>query len=61
MFLARVLVGAGLMALGYYLGREAGRTEPLRRDLERDRPPAATAGGPDGAPGEGPEARAPRG
>ncbi|MFQ5756042.1 MAG: hypothetical protein ACE5H7_08085 [Acidiferrobacterales bacterium] len=33
----RILVGAGLLALGYYLGREIGRTEPVRKELRNAR------------------------
>jgi hypothetical protein len=50
MLIARVLIGLGLAALGYYVGREVGRAEPIRRALEASRgrtggrPPA----GPDG-------------
>ena len=32
--LFRVFVSMGLLALGYYVGREIGRGEPIRRDLE---------------------------
>lgn len=32
--LLRVAFGVGLLALGYYVGREMGRNESLRRDLE---------------------------
>lgn len=57
MLWVKVLVGAGLLALGYYVGRETGRTEGIRRDLEERPPPepagedgpAATAG-PNGPP-----------
>jgi hypothetical protein len=38
--LLRVLVGAGLLALGYYVGREVGRVESIRQDLEGRKPPA---------------------
>jgi len=30
----RVFVSLGLLALGYYVGREIGRGEPIRRDLQ---------------------------
>jgi hypothetical protein len=30
----RVFVSLGLLALGYYVGREIGRAEPIRKDLE---------------------------
>jgi hypothetical protein len=29
----RIFIGAGLFALGYFLGREIGRTEPIRDRL----------------------------
>ena len=35
--LIRVLCGLGLMALGYYVGREVGRLEPIRDELFRSR------------------------
>ena len=35
MFL-RLAFGVGLLALGYYVGREMGRAESLRRELEQD-------------------------
>ncbi len=35
--LIRVLCGLGLMALGYYVGREVGRLEPIRDELFRTR------------------------
>lgn len=35
--LVRLIIGAGLFAAGYYLGREIGRHEPLRRELEHGR------------------------
>ena len=34
--LLRVAFGVGLLALGYYVGREMGRNESLRRELEGD-------------------------
>ncbi len=40
----RILVGAGLLALGYYVGREIGRTESVREELRKARtapPPPA--------------------
>jgi HAMP domain-containing protein len=40
--LLRLVVGAGLVALAYYVGREVGRLESTRRDLEA-RKPVATA------------------
>ena len=30
----RVFVSLGLVALGYYVGREIGRGEPIRREME---------------------------
>ena len=30
----RVFVSMGLLALGYYVGREIGRGEPMRKDLK---------------------------
>ena len=35
--LMRLIVGAGLFAFGYYLGKQVGMTEPLRADLARAR------------------------
>ena len=35
--LLRIAFGVGLLALGYFVGREMGRTESLRRDLEQER------------------------
>jgi hypothetical protein len=35
--LFRMLVGAGLFVSGYYLGKQIGRTESVREDLERAR------------------------
>ncbi|MGB5541255.1 MAG: hypothetical protein WBO37_14300 [Gammaproteobacteria bacterium] len=32
--LIRLLVGSGLFAFGYYLGREVTRTERIREDLQ---------------------------
>lgn len=31
----RVFVSLGLLALGYYVGREIGRGEPIRKDLQK--------------------------
>ena len=36
LMLLRVAFGVGLLALGYYVGREMGRNESLRRELEGD-------------------------
>lgn len=33
--LLRLITGAGLLALGYYVGKQVGRMEPIREDLER--------------------------
>ena len=33
----RVLIGAGLFFLGYYVGRQAGISEPIRKELEQQR------------------------
>jgi hypothetical protein len=33
----RILAGAAMAALGYYVGREVGRTETIREELERAR------------------------
>jgi hypothetical protein len=35
--IVRVLTGAALLLLGYYIGREVGRTEPIRKELEEAR------------------------
>ncbi|MCG6969435.1 MAG: hypothetical protein LJE85_06685 [Gammaproteobacteria bacterium] len=35
--IVRVLTGAALVLLGYYIGREIGRTEPIRKELEEAR------------------------
>jgi hypothetical protein len=35
----RLAFGVGLLALGYFVGREMGRNESLRRELERERAP----------------------
>ncbi|MCG6859938.1 MAG: hypothetical protein LJE70_01425 [Chromatiaceae bacterium] len=32
--IVRVVIGAGLFALGYFLGKEIGRTESVRDELE---------------------------
>ncbi len=41
MFAIRILallgVGAGLLALGYFVGREVGRLEPVREELRHRR------------------------
>ena len=33
----RILLGMGLLLLAYYIGREMGRTEPLRREMREYR------------------------
>jgi hypothetical protein len=35
--LTRLVAGFGLFALGYYLGKEVGRTEPIREELDAAR------------------------
>ena len=35
--IVRVLTGAALLLLGYYIGREVGRAEPIRKELEQAR------------------------
>jgi hypothetical protein len=52
--LVRVAFGVGLLALGYFVGREIGRNESLRHTLDQGDPPE------DPAPGKarGPEAAA---
>ncbi len=35
--LLRLLVGTGLFAFGYYLGKQVGMTEPIREELARTR------------------------
>lgn len=35
--LLRLLTGAGLLALGYYVGKQVGQMEPIREDLKRFR------------------------
>ena len=34
---ARLIISAGLFALGYYIGREVGRMEPIIQELQRAR------------------------
>ena len=43
MLFLRVLVASGLLLLGYYVGREIGRTEPVREELRRERDRRAAA------------------
>jgi hypothetical protein len=33
----RILTGASLLLLGYYIGREVARVEPIRRELREAR------------------------
>ena len=33
----RILTGTSLLLLGYYIGREVGRAEPIRRELQEAR------------------------
>jgi hypothetical protein len=33
----RILLGMGLILLAYYIGREIGRTEPLRQEMREYR------------------------
>jgi hypothetical protein len=33
----RILIGFGLLALGFYVGREVGRTEAIRRQMQTER------------------------
>jgi hypothetical protein len=35
--IARILLGMGLILLAYYIGREMGRTEPLRQEMREYR------------------------
>ena len=35
--LLRIAFGVGLLALGYFVGKEMGRNESLRRELEQER------------------------
>lgn len=39
--LARLIVGGGLFVLGYLLGKEVGRVQPVRDELQRAREAAA--------------------
>ncbi len=64
MLWVKALVGAGLLALGYYVGRETGRAEGIRRDLQGrasaeppggEGPDAVVGAGPPARPGEPPE------
>jgi hypothetical protein len=46
--IVRLFIGVGLLALGYFVGKEVGRTESLRAELERRR--RAEKGADAGAP-----------
>ncbi|MBS1202106.1 MAG: hypothetical protein H6R22_615 [Chromatiaceae bacterium] len=46
--LVRIAFGVGLVALGYFVGREVGRNEPLRRALDQE---PWVGPGPEKAPG----------
>jgi len=35
--ITRILLGMGLIVLAYYIGREMGRTEPLRQEMREYR------------------------
>jgi hypothetical protein len=35
--IVRLFMGVGLLALGYFVGREVGRTESVREELQRKR------------------------
>lgn len=35
--IVRLLLGAGLFAFGYYVGKQVGRTEPIREEMARAR------------------------
>ena len=41
----RLLIGAGLFALGYYVGREIGRLESIRDEMRRLREVQQTGSG----------------
>ncbi len=40
----RMLIGVGLFAMGYYIGREIGRLESLREEMRRLRETVDRAG-----------------
>jgi hypothetical protein len=55
----RVFVSLGLLALGYYVGREIGRGEPIRREMddlrdEEQRKVEAASSQPPQPPADGP-------
>jgi hypothetical protein len=39
----RILMGVGLLLLGYYVGREIGRAEAIRKELEKTKTGEAEA------------------
>jgi hypothetical protein len=57
MLIVRLVITAGLVALGYYVGREVGRMESVRRGLEGSRaprpPPEAAGAAGSGQPASG--------
>jgi hypothetical protein len=48
----RLLIGAGLFALGYYVGREIGRLESIREEMRRLREAQQAGSGASPAPTE---------
>ncbi|MCU0833638.1 MAG: hypothetical protein MUC77_04255 [Chromatiaceae bacterium] len=54
--IVRLVLGVGLFALGYYLGREVGRAEPVREALRSAREGEGTAPGATGEPPAAPGA-----
>jgi len=49
----RLIVGAGLFAFGYYIGKQVGLTEPIREEFARAREnEEATKAGEDDVDGE---------
>jgi hypothetical protein len=56
--IGRLLVGAGLFALGYYLGREVKRFDPLREELRNARENEDTTPEPGAPRPEAPESHA---
>ena len=43
--LLRLIAGAGLVAFGYYVGKQVGRMEPIREELARAAAQASDADG----------------
>ena len=41
--LSRLIASLGLLALGYYVGKQVGRMEPIREELEQARRSKETA------------------